>query len=57
MFKRDNLLAIGGFDPSWYHAEDMEVSLKLIQAGGIIVYTPNAVVITYQNRPRDFWET
>ena len=44
MFKRDNLLAIGGFDPSWYHAEDMEVSLKLIQDGGIIVYTPNAVV-------------
>jgi len=44
MFKRDSLLAIGGFDPSWYHAEDMEVSLKLIQDGGIIVYTPDAVV-------------
>ena len=44
MFKRERLLAIGGFDPSWYHAEDMEVSLKLIEDGGIIVYTPNAVV-------------
>ena len=44
MFKRDSLLSIGGFDPSWYHAEDMEVSLKLIQDGGMIVYTPNAVV-------------
>ena len=44
MFKRDSLLAIGGFDLSWYHAEDMEVSLKLIQDGGIIVYTPYAVV-------------
>ena len=44
MFKRESLLAIGGFDPSWYHAEDMEVSLKLIQSGGIIVYTPYAVV-------------
>ena len=44
MFKRKSLLEIGGFDPSWYHAEDMEVSLKLIQDGGIIVYTPNAVV-------------
>lgn len=44
MFKRNSLLSIGGFDPSWYHAEDMEVSLKLIQDGGIIVYTPNAVV-------------
>ena len=44
MFKRESLLGIGGFDPSWYHAEDMEVSLKLIQSGGIIVYTPYAVV-------------
>jgi len=44
MFERDSLLSIGGFDASWYHAEDMEVSLKLIQDGGIIVYTPDAVV-------------
>jgi len=44
MFKRNNLLSIGGFNPSWYHAEDMEVSLKLIQDGGTIVYTPDAVV-------------
>ena len=44
MFKRDKLLEIGGFDPSWYHAEDMEVSLKLIEAGGRIIYTPDAVV-------------
>lgn len=44
MFKRDKLLEIGGFDPSWYHAEDMEVSLKLVEAGGRIIYTPDAVV-------------
>ena len=44
MFKREILLSIGGFNPSWYHAEDMEVSLKLIQDGGTIVYTPDAVV-------------
>lgn len=44
MFDRESLLGIGGFDPSWYHAEDMEVSLKLVQAGGTIVYTPEAVV-------------
>ena len=44
MFNRDALLGIGGFDPSWYHAEDMEVSLKLIESGGTIVYTPDAVV-------------
>ena len=30
--------------PSWYHAEDMEVSLKLISNGGSIVYAPEAVV-------------
>jgi cellulose synthase/poly-beta-1,6-N-acetylglucosamine synthase-like glycosyltransferase len=44
MFDRQSLLNIGGFDPSWYHAEDMEVSLKLIVEGGTIVYTPEAVV-------------
>ena len=44
MFNRERLLSIGGFDPSWYHAEDMEVSLKLVQIGGTIVYTPDAVV-------------
>ncbi len=44
MFKREVLLSLGGFDPSWYHAEDMEVSLKLVQDGDTIVYTPNAVV-------------
>lgn len=44
MFSRERLLSIGGFDPSWYHAEDMEVSLKLVQDGGTIIYTPDAVV-------------
>ncbi len=44
MFKRERLLSIGGFDPTWYHAEDMEVSLKLVQDGGTIIYTPDAVV-------------
>ena len=44
MFKRESLEKIGGFNPDWYHAEDMEVSLKLVEAGGIIVYTNTAVV-------------
>jgi cellulose synthase/poly-beta-1,6-N-acetylglucosamine synthase-like glycosyltransferase len=44
MFNRVSLLEVGGFDPSWYHAEDMEVSLRLIASGGIILYTPSAVV-------------
>ena len=44
MFRRDALISIGGFDPSWYHAEDMEVSLRLIEKGGTIIYSPDALV-------------
>ena len=44
MFERQALMSIGGFDPKWYHAEDMEVSLRLLQTGGVIVHTPGAVV-------------
>lgn len=44
MFKREVLVEIGGFNPLWYHAEDMEVSLRLIAEGGSIIYAPNAVV-------------
>jgi len=44
MFRADALHAVGGFNPTWYHAEDMEVSLALIAAGGSIVYAPDALV-------------
>ena len=44
MFERKALMSGGGFDPSWYHAEDMEGSLRLIQAGGTIVYARDALV-------------
>ena len=44
MFLRETLLEVGGFNPKWYHAEDMEVSLRLLQRGGVIVHTPTAVV-------------
>ena len=44
MFKRQALLDVGGFDPTWYHAEDMEVSLRLLNQGGSIVYAPDALV-------------
>ena len=44
MFKKSAITEIGGFDPQWYHAEDMEVSLKLIENGGTIVYNPEAIV-------------
>jgi len=44
MFHRAALMEVGGFDPAWYHAEDMEVSLRLLDAGGTIVYAPDAIV-------------
>jgi cellulose synthase/poly-beta-1,6-N-acetylglucosamine synthase-like glycosyltransferase len=44
MFLRKALLEVGGFNTDWYHAEDMEVSLHLLQTGGCIVHTPTAVV-------------
>ena len=44
MFHRESLSMIGGFDPNWYHAEDMEVSLRLLETGGTIVYAPDALV-------------
>ena len=44
MFLRQALVEVGGFNPKWYHAEDMEVSLRLLQTGGVIVHTPTAVV-------------
>ena len=44
MFRQEALEKVGGFNPEWYHAEDMEVSLNLIAAGGVIVHTPDAVV-------------
>ena len=44
MFQREALLDVGGFNPKWYHAEDMEVSLQLLQKGGVIIHTPMAVV-------------
>lgn len=44
MFDAAALRSSGGFNPAWYHAEDMEVSLRLLTAGGSIVYTPEAMV-------------
>ena len=44
MFHRASLNEVGGFNPAWYHAEDMEVSLRLNQAGGTIVYARDALV-------------
>ncbi len=44
MFQKSSLDDIGGFGKTWYHAEDMEVSLQLLLNGGRILYAPEAVV-------------
>ena len=44
MFLREALIEVGGFDPSWYHAEDMELSLRLLSNGGTIIHAPDALV-------------
>ncbi len=43
-FRRARLKQIGGFDPRWYHAEDTEVSYRLVEAGYQIRYVPEAIV-------------
>ena len=51
-FRRSLLLEVGGFDPSWYHAEDTEVSYRVWQRGYRIQYVPEAVV---HHIPEDDW--
>ncbi len=44
MYRRSVALEVGGFEDWWYHAEDLELSLRLIEAGYMIHYIPAAVV-------------
>ena len=44
MYRRSIALEVGGFEDWWYHAEDLELSLRLIEAGYAIHYVPKAVV-------------
>jgi cellulose synthase/poly-beta-1,6-N-acetylglucosamine synthase-like glycosyltransferase len=54
-FRRDLLSSIGGFNPRWYHAEDTEVSYRVLGRGYKIVYEPKAVVYhAPENNWRDF---
>jgi cellulose synthase/poly-beta-1,6-N-acetylglucosamine synthase-like glycosyltransferase len=53
-FRRSLLLEVGGFDPSWYHAEDTEVSYRIWQRGSRIRYVPEAVV---HHVPEGNWRT
>jgi cellulose synthase/poly-beta-1,6-N-acetylglucosamine synthase-like glycosyltransferase len=43
-FRKDVLLAVGGFNPAWYHAEDTEVSYRIWNKGLRIQYVPDAIV-------------
>lgn len=48
-FRRDSLLAVGGFDPDLLRAQDWELNMRLRQAGEKVIYSPR-LVVTY--RPR-----
>ncbi len=43
-FRRAVLAEVGGFDPRWYHAEDTEVSYRIVLKGHRIQYVPEAIV-------------
>ncbi len=43
-FPRRLLLETGGFDPNWFHAEDTEVSYRILQKNYRIYYQPSAIV-------------
>ncbi len=51
-FRKGVLHEVGGFDPSWYHAEDTEVSYRVWQKGYKIRYVPEAVV---HHVPEEDW--
>lgn len=48
-FRKEALLAIGGFDERFTRAQDWELNFRLRQAGGIVYFDPR-LVVTY--RPR-----
>ncbi|GAC1436857.1 MAG: hypothetical protein NVSMB51_09110 [Solirubrobacteraceae bacterium] len=50
-FRRDALLAVGGFDPRFHVAgDDVDVCWRLQEAGGKIGYTAAAVVLHHRRR-------
>jgi glycosyltransferase involved in cell wall biosynthesis len=48
-FRREALLAVGGFDERFTRAQDWELNFRLRQAGGVVYFDPR-LVVTY--RPR-----
>jgi glycosyltransferase involved in cell wall biosynthesis len=51
--RRDRLLSIGGFDERWLRSEDVEIAYRLLMAGCVLVYCPEAVVF-HRNRDTVF---
>lgn len=50
VFKRQALLAIGGFDERFIRAQDWELNFRLREQGGIIYFDPR-LHVTYRPRP------
>jgi glycosyltransferase involved in cell wall biosynthesis len=48
-FRKEALLAVGGFDERFTRAQDWELNFRLRQAGGVVFFDPR-LVVTY--RPR-----
>lgn len=49
-FKREALVAIGGFDERFTRAQDWELNFRLREAGGIVYFDPR-LHVTYRPRP------
>ena len=43
-YRRDLFLSLGGFDPRFITAEDIDLNMRAVQAGATILYRPEAVV-------------
>ncbi|WP_418276182.1 glycosyltransferase family 2 protein [Isoptericola jiangsuensis] len=61
-FRRAAVIAVGGYDPSLFRAEDWELCLRLRRAGGTLWFDP-ALVVEYRPRrtlgavAKQFWRT
>ena len=53
-FRKEALLAVGGFDERFTRAQDWELNFRLRQAGGVVYFDPR-LVVTY--RPRSTVKT
>ena len=53
-FRKEALLAVGGFDERFTRAQDWELNFRLRQAGGVVYFDP-LLVVTY--RPRSTVKT